>query len=71
MFTEISDETVAPISNAEEPGWLSRYTEQQKEQDFSLLHGVQTGSWPHLASYPMNTWGSFPVVKRSKREAHH
>lgn len=37
---------------------------------FSLLHGVQTGSWAHRASYPVSTRGSFPEVKRLGREAY-
>jgi hypothetical protein len=32
-------------------------------QDFSLLHGVQTGSGAHPASYPMGIWGFSPGVK--------
>jgi hypothetical protein len=32
-------------------------------RDFSLLHGVEIGSGPHPASYPMGTGGSFPEVK--------
>jgi hypothetical protein len=31
-------------------------------QDFSLLHNVQTGSWAHLASYPMGTRGVKPTT---------
>jgi hypothetical protein len=32
-------------------------------QEFSLLHVVQTGSGAHPASYPMSTVGSFPGGK--------
>jgi hypothetical protein len=38
---------------------------------FSLHHRVQNGSGAHPASYPMGTRGSFPGVKRPKREAGH
>jgi hypothetical protein len=31
--------------------------------NISLLHVVQTGSWAHLVSYPMDTEGSFPAGK--------
>jgi hypothetical protein len=31
--------------------------------EFSLLHNMQTGSGAHPASYPMDTWGSFPGGK--------
>jgi hypothetical protein len=41
------------------------------EQDFFLLHVVQTGSRAHPASYPMVTGGSFLVSKRPGREADH
>jgi hypothetical protein len=34
--------------------------ESQWEQEFSLLHVVQTGSEAHPASYPMGTEVSFP-----------
>jgi hypothetical protein len=32
---------------------------------FSVLYSVQTGSRPHPASYPMNTWGFSPGGKSS------
>jgi hypothetical protein len=38
-------------------------------RDVSLLSSVQTGSGAHPASYPMDTGGSFPGVKRPMREA--
>jgi hypothetical protein len=34
-----------------------------KDQEFSLLHVVQTGSGVHPTSYPMGTRGSFPGIK--------
>jgi hypothetical protein len=34
-------------------------------------HRVQNGSGAHPASYPMGTRGSFPGVKRPRREADH
>jgi hypothetical protein len=39
--------------------------------NFSLHHCVQNGSGAHPASYPMDTGGSFPGVKRPGREADH
>jgi hypothetical protein len=39
--------------------------------NFSLHHRVQNGSGAHPASYPMGTRGSFPGVKRPRREADH
>jgi hypothetical protein len=39
--------------------------------NFSLHYRVQTGSGAHPASYPMDTRGSFPGVKRLGREADH
>jgi hypothetical protein len=39
--------------------------------DFSVLHTIQTGPGVHPASYPMGTGGSFPEVKRPRREADH
>jgi hypothetical protein len=42
--------------------------------NFSLFHSVQTYSGAQPASYPMDTeggGGSFPVVKRTVREADH
>jgi len=38
---------------------------------FSPRHLVQAGSGAHIASYPVCTWGSFPGVKRLRREAAH
>jgi hypothetical protein len=32
-------------------------------EEFSLLHGIPTGSGAHPASYPLGTWGSFPGGK--------
>jgi hypothetical protein len=40
-------------------------------QDFSILHGIQTGSGAHPTSYPMGTRGSFPRVKWQGHEADH
>jgi hypothetical protein len=40
--------------------------ESQKDQEFSLLHVVQTGSGAPPTSYPMGTWGSFPKVKEAR-----
>jgi hypothetical protein len=37
--------------------------------NFSLYHRVQNGSGTCLAPYPMGTGGSFPGVKRPRREA--
>jgi hypothetical protein len=37
----------------------------------SLLYIVQTGSGVHPTSYPMDTGGSYPEVKRQGREADH
>jgi hypothetical protein len=39
--------------------------------NFPLHHRVQNGSAPDPASYPLDTRGSFPGVKRSGREAGH
>jgi hypothetical protein len=38
---------------------------------FFCLHVAQTGSGAHPTSYPMDTEGPFPGVKRSKRKADH
>jgi hypothetical protein len=39
--------------------------------NFSLHHRVQNGSGAHPTSYSVGTRGSFPEVKRPKREADH
>jgi hypothetical protein len=39
--------------------------------NYSLHHRVQNGSGAHPASYPMDTRGSFPGVKRLGRETDH
>jgi hypothetical protein len=39
--------------------------------NFSLHHRVQNGSGAHPFSYPMDTRGSFPGVKRPGHEADH
>jgi hypothetical protein len=40
-------------------------------ENFSLHHRVQNGSGSHPTSYPMGTRGSFPGLKRPRREADH
>jgi hypothetical protein len=37
--------------------------ESRQDQEFSLLHSVQTGSGAHPASYTMGTGSSFPGGK--------
>jgi hypothetical protein len=46
-------------------GWTTEGSEFESQygQEFPLLHVVQTGSWAHPASYPMDTEGSFPRGK--------
>jgi hypothetical protein len=46
-------------------GWMTKGSEFESwwEQEYSLLHVVQTGSWAHPTSYPMGTGGSFPGDK--------
>jgi hypothetical protein len=39
--------------------------------NFSLHHRVWNGSGTHPASYPMGTRGSFPEIKRPRRESDH
>jgi hypothetical protein len=41
-------------------GWTAGVRFLAERRDLSLLHSVQTGSGAHLASYPMDTWDSFP-----------
>jgi hypothetical protein len=48
-----------------------REFEYRQGKKFSLLHIVQTGSGVHPTSYKMGTGGSFPEVKRQRREADH
>jgi hypothetical protein len=43
----------------------------QVEQEFSLLHVVQTGSGAHPYSYPVGTGGSFFGAKGPGRETDH
>jgi hypothetical protein len=43
--------------------------ESRRDQEFSLLHAVQTGSGVHRTSYPMRTGALSPGVKRPGREA--
>jgi hypothetical protein len=46
--------------------------ESRYDQEFSLLHVVQTGSGAHPASYPTDTPGALSSgVKRQRREAGH
>jgi hypothetical protein len=40
-----------------------------RETDFSLFYGVQTGSGVHLASSPMDIGAYFEGVQRPEREA--
>jgi hypothetical protein len=43
--------------------------DSRQEQDFSLLHTVQTGSGAHPASYPMGTGGVFSWGKAAGRRS--
>jgi hypothetical protein len=45
--------------------------DSRQGQVVSLLHVVQAGSGAHPASYPIDTGGSSPGVKRPGREADH
>jgi hypothetical protein len=45
--------------------------ESLSDEEFSLLHVVQTGSETHSAFYPTGTVGSSPGEKRPVREADH
>jgi hypothetical protein len=60
-----------------DPGSLSRYRDGLRAEQpgffpgrskklFSLLHSVLTGFGAHPASYPLDTWGSFPVGKAAR-----
>jgi hypothetical protein len=40
-------------------------------RNISLHYRVQTGSGAHPASYPVGTRGSFPGLKRPRRETYH
>jgi hypothetical protein len=51
--------------------WTARVRSQVEARSFCFLHSVQTGSEAHSASYPVDTEGSFPGVKRPGREADH
>jgi hypothetical protein len=51
-------------------GW-SRVRVPTGGGNLHLHHHVQTGSGAHPASYPTDTRGSFPGVKRPGREADH
>jgi hypothetical protein len=51
-------------------GLDGRGFDSRQEQE-TLLHCVQTGSWAHPASYPVDTLGNFASDKRSEREADH
>jgi hypothetical protein len=60
------DTSVGIVSDRLQAGQLALNSWQG--QDFSLLHRVLISSWAHS---PMDTGGSFPVVKRPGREAGH
>jgi hypothetical protein len=49
----------------------SRVRFPAEDGNFSLHHRVQTSSVAHPASYPMDTRGSFPGIKRLEHEADH
>jgi hypothetical protein len=49
----------------------SRVRFSARAGNFSLHHRVLNYSGAHIASYPVDTWGSFLEVKRLGREAHH
>jgi len=38
---------------------------------FSIRHRIQTGSGAHPASFPINTGGSYPEIRRPGREDDH
>jgi hypothetical protein len=45
--------------------------DSRHEQDFSFLRSILTGSGTHQTSYPMDTGGVSPAVKRQGRKADH
>jgi hypothetical protein len=49
-------------------GWTMRGRSSSPDRGKNLLHSVQGA---HPASYTMSTGGSFPGVKRQRREADH
>jgi hypothetical protein len=52
-------------------GWTARVRFPAEKRKCSLLHGVQTGSGVHPASYPMGTGALSQEIKRPRREADH
>jgi len=62
-------ELVKHINRLDDPS--SRVQFPARAGNFSLHHRVQTGSVAHPASYPMDTRGSFLVVKRPGSESDH
>jgi hypothetical protein len=54
-------------------GWTTEGSgfQSRQNQQFSLLHVVQTDSGVHQASYPMDMGGGSPGIKRPGREADH
>jgi hypothetical protein len=54
---------IARLVQRRTTGWMAKLRFPAAARDFSLLHGVQTGSEAHPASYPMGAGGSFPGSK--------
>jgi hypothetical protein len=52
-----------------ETGWTAGVRFPAEKREFSLLHGVQTGSGAHPATYPTGAWSSIPGGKRPGPEA--
>jgi hypothetical protein len=58
-FAEVSEERTASIFRGKDQSKQAKIQLALKEW-VSPLHGVQTDSGANPASYPMDTWGSFP-----------
>jgi hypothetical protein len=52
-------------------GWKAGVRFPGGERESSFLYSVQTGSGTHPGSYPMDTRGGFPGVKRQEHETDH
>jgi hypothetical protein len=50
-------------------GWTARVQFPAEAREFSLVHSVQAGSAAYPAFYRIGPEGSFPGIKRPRREA--
>jgi hypothetical protein len=71
LILSTSSLNYTPVVTGMDYGLDGRDSIPKKGKKCSLFQTVQTGSWAHSVTFPMDTWGSFSTVKWSGLETDH